>query len=82
MCKGDISSERTASCYIILLLTNHWSLESILFGPELLSSKFQLFELTYYSVGLLIETNFDIDFDSNIINLNNFDFDFNSNVLN
>ncbi len=33
-----------------------------------------------YKPRLVIETNFDIDFDSNIRNLNNFDFDFDSNI--
>jgi hypothetical protein len=30
--------------------------------------------------GLVMETNFDIDFGSNIRNLNSFDFDFDSNI--
>jgi hypothetical protein len=34
------------------------------------------FRLKVLGSGLVIKTNFDIDFDSNIINLNNFDFDF------
>jgi hypothetical protein len=50
-------------------------------GPQQFHFKNDIkYHIALLSAGLVIETNFDIDFDSNIRNLNNFDFDFDLNI--